>query len=342
HRQILSKELNHITNDHNQFKQRINEQKQNPQNHSLIKQIDQWERNTIEKIQEKAKEYREIFTEFSQIWFNDIEKNFNDFSEQIEQIHEENEYNEINLSNKVIEITEELINPSNISVKEDSQSLINQISIISSKKSKFKKWKQNAIIVAAENGRGQELNQLNSLGGIFIDKNKNIFIADCFNHRIVEWKYNAKEGQIIAGENGKENEVRRWKIGEYNEGIVAAGGNGKGDQLNTPDFIFRKDAKKGRIVAGGNDQGKNLNQLSSPDGIIVDSLGQIYIVDWGNTQVMRWCEGKEDSEIIVGENGSKIQSNQLKYPRGLPFDEEGNLYVADSRNDRTAKFGIVL
>ncbi|CAF4393501.1 unnamed protein product, partial [Adineta steineri] len=73
--------------------------------------------------------------------------------------------------------------------------------------SKFNAWKQNAITVAAGNGRGQELNQLNSLGGTVIDKNKNIFIADCFNHRIVEWKYNAKEGQIITGGNDKGNQM---------------------------------------------------------------------------------------------------------------------------------------
>ncbi|CAF4340683.1 unnamed protein product, partial [Adineta steineri] len=83
----------------------------------------------------------------------------------------------------------------------------------------------------------------------------------------------------------------------------------------------------------GNDQGKNLNQLSSPDEIIVDSLGQIYIVDWGNTRVMRWCEGKEEGEI---------RSNQLKYPRGLSFDDEGNLYVADWGNNQIAKFVIIL
>ncbi|CAF1378271.1 unnamed protein product, partial [Adineta steineri] len=58
--------------------------------------------------------------------------------------------------------------------------------------SKFSKWKQNAVIVAGGNGKGQQLNQLNNLAGIFIDKNKTIFIADYGNHRIVKWKYNAK------------------------------------------------------------------------------------------------------------------------------------------------------
>ncbi|CAF4384981.1 unnamed protein product, partial [Adineta steineri] len=63
---------------------------------------------------------------------------------------------------------------------------------------KFKKWEQNAITVAGGNRKGQQLNQLNYPYGIFIDKNKNIFIADFDNHRIVEWKYNANQGQIIA------------------------------------------------------------------------------------------------------------------------------------------------
>ncbi|CAF4213979.1 unnamed protein product [Adineta steineri] len=245
--------------------------------------------------------------------------------------------------------------------------------------------------MAAGNEKGQELNQLNYPNGIFIDKNKNIFIADHANHRIVEWKRNAKEGQIIAGGNGKgnrmdqlyfpsdvivdeqdhsiiiadsdnrrviqwlnqkqevlieniycshlamdkhgflyvsdsdKNEVTRWKMGEYDEGIIVAGGNGKGDQLNQlndPSFIFvdddqsvyvsdsenhrvmkwRKDANEGRIVAGGNGQGGNLNQLSEAEGIIVDDLGQIYVADCGNDRIMRWCEGKEEGEIIVGGN----------------------------------------
>ncbi|CAF1127364.1 unnamed protein product [Adineta steineri] len=298
--------------------------------------------------------------------------------------------------------------------------------------SKFNKWKQNAITVAGGNGQGQQLNQLTWPEGIFIDENKNIFIADCFNYRVVEWKYDAKEGQIIADGNGQgnrinqlyrptdlivdqknhsviivdyghrrvirwmnqtqqvlihnidcrglamdksgflyvsdveKNEVRRWKMGEYNnEGIVVAGGNGKGNQLNqlnSPRFIFvdeeqsvyasdrdnhrvmkwRKDAKEGTVVAGGNDQGDNLNQLSSPEGIIIDDLGQIYVADSDNNRVMCWRAGKEEGEIVVGGNGGGSQSNQLHSPNGLSFDDEGNLYIADDLNHRIQKFEIIL
>ncbi|CAF3977791.1 unnamed protein product [Adineta steineri] len=296
---------------------------------------------------------------------------------------------------------------------------------ITMNESKFNKWKQNAIIVAGGNGGGQQLNQLDHPSRIFIDKKKNIFIADTWNARIVEWKHNAKEGQIIAGGNGEgnrmdqlndpkdviveqqnhaviiadygnrrviqwlnqkqqiliknifcyglamdrygflyvsdllKNEVRRWKMGEYNnEGKIVAGGNGKGDQLNQlnhPTFIFvdeeqsvyvsdrhnnrvmkwRKGAKEGKVVAGGNGRGENLKQLSCPQGVVVDDLGQIYVADWGNDRVMRWCEEKEEGEIVVG-------GNQLNHPSGLSFDDERNLYVADFGNHRIAKFEIIL
>ncbi|CAF1122685.1 unnamed protein product [Adineta steineri] len=433
HRQILNNELHHIANEYNEFKQTVNEQKENPQSFPLIKQINQWEINSIAKIQQKAQEYRETVIKSSQTCINDIEMKFNDLSEQIKQFYKENKFNEINLNhlrNQLMKMTQELNNSSNMSIHLNSQPSINDISIISSKISKFNKWKQNAITVAGGNGKGQQLNQLNYPAAIFVDKNKNIFIGGGFNNRIAEWKYNAKEGQIMAGGNGqgnrmnqlngstdmivdlqnhsiviadrgnrrvihwlnqnqkilidsidcrglamdkhgffyvsdtKRNEVRRWKMGEYNnKGIVVAGGNGKGNQLNQlnwPTFIFvdddqsvyvsdyenhrvmkwRKDAKEGRVVAGGNGEGGNLNQLSSPQGVIVDDLGRIYVVDCENHRIMRWCEGKEEGEIIVGGHGQGGGSNQLYGPAGLSFDDEGNLYVADQFNHRIQKFEI--
>ncbi|CAF1338998.1 unnamed protein product [Adineta steineri] len=432
HKQILNDQLNNITKDFDQFKQIINEQKENPRNRSLIEKINQWEIESLEKIQQKAQNWREIVLECSTTLINDIEKKLNDLTEQIKQIRKENDFNEINLNylrKQLVEITQELNNPSNISIQQNSQPFINDISMILTKRPKFNKWKQNAITIAAGNGQGQQLNQLSCPAGIFIDKNNNIFIADFCNHRIVEWKCNVKKGQIIAGGIGQgnrmdqlnhptdvivdqqnhsiivadqgnrrviqwlnqnqqilirnidchglamdkhgflyvsdyvKNEVRRWKMGEYNnEGTIVAGGNRRGDQpnqLNTPSFIFvdedqsiyvsdrkndrvmkwRKDAKEGIVVAGGNGQGENLNQLFYPRGVIVDDLGQIYVADRRNQRIMRWCEGKEEGEIVVGGFG---QENQLNSPNCLSFDAEGNLYVTDRWNNRIQKFEIIL
>ncbi|CAF4377406.1 unnamed protein product, partial [Adineta steineri] len=114
------------------------EQKPNSHDLSLIDQINQWEKNSIDKIKQKAKDCIEIVIKSSQT-FNDIEKKFNNLSEQIKQIHKEDEFNEINLNylrNQLIEITQELNSPLDISIQQDSQSFVNEISVILSK-SKF-------------------------------------------------------------------------------------------------------------------------------------------------------------------------------------------------------------
>ncbi|CAF0850056.1 unnamed protein product [Adineta steineri] len=137
HQQILNDELHHIINDYDQFKQKFNEQKPNPYDLSLIDQINQWETNSIEKIQQKAKDCRETVIKSSQTFLNDIEMKFNDFYEQIKQIQKENEFNEINLNylkNQLMKMNQELNNPSNMSIDQDSQSFINEISIISLEK----------------------------------------------------------------------------------------------------------------------------------------------------------------------------------------------------------------
>ncbi|CAF4418697.1 unnamed protein product, partial [Adineta steineri] len=101
---------------------------------------------------------------------------------------------------------------------------------------------------------------------------------------------------------------------------------------------WRKDAKEGIIVAGGNGEGRNLNQLSSPEGVTVDHLGQIYVADFTNHRVIRWCEGKEEGKIVVSGNVIGNQSNQFYSPSGLSFDDKGNLYLADCFNHRIEKF----
>ncbi len=237
----------------------------------------------------------------------------------------------------------------------------------------------NGEIVVGRNGQGYGLDQLDGPTDVIIDQETNaLIIADPSNRRVMQWSYqNKTNGEIIIrdidcshlalGKNGclyvsnqVKNEVRRWKRGENGQGTIVAGGNGNGNQLNCPTFIFvdeddslyatdqnnhrvmkwKKNAKEGIVVAGGNSKGKSLRQLSSPEGIIVDQLGQIYVADFDNNRVMRWCDGEEEGTIVVGGNERGQEPNQLNGPRGLSFDGEGNLYVVDYRNNRIQKFEI--
>ncbi len=294
------------------------------------------------------------------------------------------------------------------------------------------KWKQNGVTIAGGNGYGYQLNQLSLPSDIYVDDdNQCIYIADFGNHRIVKWKFGAKNGQVVAsgnrwgdridqlmwpiyvivdkkndsliicdyengrvvqwprrnGTNGrtiiseircngltmdnnenlyvsdwKEDEVRRWKIGEIN-GTIVAGGNGKGNhlnQLNWPTYIFvdedhsvyvsdnenhrvmkwMKGAKEGIVVAGGQGEGDSLTQLSYPQGVIVDGMGNVYVADAKNNRVMCWRPGSKEGNIVVGENGRGQQPNQFYYLRSLSFNRQGNLYVVDYYNHRVQKFDI--
>ncbi|CAF1274721.1 unnamed protein product [Adineta steineri] len=329
HQQMLNEELNHIINDYDEFKQKINQQRQNPQNHSLIKQIDQWERKSIELIQQKAQEYREILVKSSQTCVNDIEKKFNDLCEQIKQIHAENEFNEINLNdlrNQLNEITEELNNSSNISIQQESQSFIDEISIISSKKPKFNKWKQTAITVAAGNGQGQQLNQLNHPAGIFIDKNKNIFIADRDNHRIVEWKHNANEGQTIAGENKQGN--RMHQLGRPIDVIV--------DEQNHS--IIIADLGNRRVIQWMNQNQDVLVDSINCQGLAMNKNEFLYVSDSQRNEVIRWKMGDNEAIVVAGGNGQGNQRNQLDFPTFIFVDKDQAVYVSDFNNHRVMKW----
>jgi len=80
--------------------------------------------------------------------------------------------------------------------------------------------------------------------------------------------------------------------------------------------------------------------LSSPQGVIVDQLGQLYVADECNDRVMRWCKGAKEGTIVVGGNGKGQQPNQVNRPSSLSFDRQGNLHVADCYNSRIQKFAV--
>jgi len=114
-----------------------------------------------------------------------------------------------------------------------------------------------------------------------MDNNGNIYISDFEKHEVRRWNIEETNETIIASENG----------------TIVAGGNGRGDQINEPTFVFvnedhsvyvsdngnnrvmkwLKDAKEVIIIAGGQGEGNSLTQLDHPNGLIIDHLGNIYV-----------------------------------------------------------------
>jgi hypothetical protein len=132
HRQLFHTQLHYIQNDYNEFKQRIIDLKTNPQKHPLIKQIDQWENDSIDKIKQKAKQCREILINYTNEIINETEMKLDDSNEQLRPNEGKNDFNEIDLDRfkeKLEKFKEELNQPKNVSIEQQPNSFIKEIFI---------------------------------------------------------------------------------------------------------------------------------------------------------------------------------------------------------------------
>ncbi|CAF1130833.1 unnamed protein product [Adineta steineri] len=235
---------------------------------------------------------------------------------------------------------------------------------------KKNKFQQFGITVAGGNGPGQELNQLYHPWGIFIDNDKSIYIADSSNDRIVKWKLNSNEGQIIAdGLNDprdiifdKEHNsfiiadyrnkrvIRYFDQNQTNPQIIISHTNCFGLTMDKNGSIYVSDCEnhevrrwkqgdtKGELVAGGNGKGNHLNQLYQPTYIFIDDDYSLYVSDYFNHRVMEWKKDAKEGIIVAGGNGQGNSLKQLCYPRGVIVDHLGQIYVADSHNNRVMRW----
>ena len=190
-------------------------------------------------------------------------------------------------------------------------------------------WKidaSNGKVIAGGQGRGNRLDQLYRPTDVLIDKETNsLLIADRSNRRVLRWcrRQDTTQGEVIVDNiycwrlamdhqrylyvsDIEKDEVRRYTIGDKN-GIVVAGGNGKGNQLN---------------------------QLNHPTYLFVDEEQAVYVSDWNNHRVMKWNKDAKEGIVVVGERGQGSALTQLFHPRGLFADASGTIYVVVARNDR--------
>ncbi|CAF4796637.1 unnamed protein product, partial [Rotaria sp. Silwood2] len=140
------------------------------------------------------------------------------------------------------------------------------------------KWIQNGITIAGENGQGNAMNQFSSSYGLCVDDDQTVYIADCANHSIVEWKCSARTGLVVTGGNGK---------GNYS------------DQLYCPtDLIIDKernsliicDYRHERVVRWSRQNGKNGETIISNVrcyGLTMDDDRFLSIIDYNKHEVRR-------------------------------------------------------
>jgi sugar lactone lactonase YvrE len=191
------------------------------------------------------------------------------------------------------------------------------------------KWVRNGITVAGGHGYGSALNQLATPYGLYIDENQNILIADCANHRIMEWKCDATSGQVVAGGNGQGN--RADQLDRPTDVIV--------DKMT--DSLLICDRWNRRVVRWPRRNGSSGETILSNIrcwGLAMDNQRFLYVSDTDKHEVRRYRMGEIHGTVVAGGNGEGSSLNQLNDPGFIFVDREQSVYVSDYYNHRLIKW----
>lgn len=89
HRTNIAQRFDQLQNDHDQIRQQINDLKMKLTKYSSIKQIDQWEEDSIQKIRQHAQRCRTQFMKYSNSFIQQIEQKLIHLAQQIKEIQQE-------------------------------------------------------------------------------------------------------------------------------------------------------------------------------------------------------------------------------------------------------------
>ncbi|HNJ42329.1 MAG TPA: hypothetical protein PKZ53_17710, partial [Acidobacteriota bacterium] len=154
-----------------------------------------------------------------------------------------------------------------------------------------------------------------------------LFVADTGNNRIQ--KFDGDVWTVVAGSLGS-------GIGQFRvpEAVTA-------DMTGT--LIYVADTGNNRVQWSTDSGatwrifasfGAGPNQVRAPQGLALDSNGNLYVADTGNNRVLRFLGGVPGTGEILLSGG---RTNEVSSPQGLAIDEMFNLYVADTGNSRVLK-----
>jgi uncharacterized protein (TIGR03437 family) len=194
--------------------------------------------------------------------------------------------------------------------------------------------------------------QLNFPTGMALDSSGNIYIADSLNYRIRKVTGGAIStigGNGVFSYSGDGGPASSAQLNTPQ--AVAVDSSGNLYICDTVNNVVRKVTASGTIttIAGNGTQGyggdggaATAAQLNKPQGIAVDSSGNIYVADTQNARVRKISGGAINTVAGngmpgYGGDGGSATAAQLYVPIGLAVDSAGNLYIADFTNNRVRK-----
>ncbi|WP_339833380.1 S-layer homology domain-containing protein [Paenibacillus sp. FSL R7-0272] len=190
-------------------------------------------------------------------------------------------------------------------------------------------------------GAGSGLGEFNSPCAVAVDSSGNVYVADSGNHRIQKLTLSTNtwsEWKKVGGGNG-------LGLGEfYNPRGVAVDSSGNvyvADSsnhriqkltLSTNTWSVWKKPSTGAVAGNG------LGEFNFPNGVAVDSSGNVYVGDSNNHRIQKLNKSTNTwSEWVKSGGGAGAGLGEFNTPRAVAVDGSGNIYVADTGNHRIQK-----
>ncbi len=194
--------------------------------------------------------------------------------------------------------------------------------------------------------------QMNFPTGGAMDSSGNIYVADSLNHRIR--KINNGTISTIAGNgilsySGDGGPANSAELNTPQS--VAVDSSGNYYIADTANNVVRKVTSSGTITTlagtgtagyGGDGGAASAAQLNRPQGVAVDSGGNVYVADSQNARIRKISAGSistvaGNGSPGFGGDGGAATAAQLYVPTGVAVDSAGNLFIADFTNNRVRK-----
>ncbi|CAF5010480.1 unnamed protein product, partial [Rotaria socialis] len=192
-------------------------------------------------------------------------------------------------------------------------------------------WKQSGVTIAGGHGEGRATNQLHWPGGLFVDDDQTVVIADSWNHRIMQWKNgDTTNGQVVAGGKGEGSGLHQLR---YPADVLID---------KETDSLIICNRRNGRVVRwsrrSGTTQGEILIDNIYCYGGAMDDQRYLYVSDVVEHEVRRYQLGEKNDTLVAGGNGKGNGLNQLNGPGYLFVDRQQAVYVSDNNNNRVMKW----